>query len=77
MSRRLIRFTCDIQHGSDDFLIVPVGRELGLAGFANSMPVAAPTAVGVAVEYVHVTFRADAQRVQRGRLLASTESQPE
>src|SRR5580704_4897803 len=65
MSRRLIRFTCDVQHGSDDLLIVPVGRKLGLAGFANSMPVAAPTAVSVAVEYVHATFRADAQSVQR------------
>ena len=40
------------------------------------MPVPA-AAVSVAVEYVDVTFRADAQRVQRLRLLASIESQPE
>jgi len=62
MSRRLIRFTCEIKHGCDDLLIVPAGRKLGLARLADSMPVAA--AGRVAIEYVCGAFGTDADGVR-------------
>jgi hypothetical protein len=58
----MIRSTRDIQEGIDNFLVIPTGGKLGLAGIACAVSVTA-AAVCLPVEYVPATFGADADVV--------------
>jgi hypothetical protein len=57
MSRWIVGPACDIENAGDDSFIGPAGRELGLARFADPVPVTA--ACLVPVEYVGGPFRGD------------------
>jgi hypothetical protein len=67
INRRLIRTAGYVKDVVHDLLVIPAGRELGLARIAHSVPMAA-FAVRVAVENVRGAFRGDAQGVQRRTL---------
>ena len=58
MLGRQVRSPRDVDHSVNDLLVVPARRELGLAGNARAMAMAAATA-RLAIEYVGGPFRGD------------------
>src|ERR1700722_18421919 len=67
INRWLIRSACYVMDVVQNLLVTPAGRELGLAGIANAMPMAS-LAVRVAVEDVRGALGGDADSVQRRTL---------
>ncbi len=68
--RYLVGSAGHIQQGVNDLLVVPAGRELGLAPLASPVTVPAAT-LPVSVEYVRGAIGSDPERIQLRAILGS------